>query len=56
MSNPNATHRARCRKCGDTIESTHNRDMRWCSCRAIYVDGGPRMPRTGGNPEDIETA
>lgn len=31
---------ARCRKCGDVIESVHRHDFRWCSCRSVAVDGG----------------
>ena len=31
---------ARCRKCGDEIESTYRHDFVTCSCGAISVDGG----------------
>ena len=45
---------ARCRKCGDEIESFHRHDMRWCSCGAIAVDGGRAYMRRAGEPEDFE--
>lgn len=31
---------ARCRKCGDVIESKHRHDFVYCKCGAIAVDGG----------------
>jgi hypothetical protein len=33
-------NRAQCKLCGDIIESMHNHDFKWCSCREIAVDGG----------------
>lgn len=33
-------NRARCKKCGDIIESRYTHEMVWCSCRTIAVDGG----------------
>ena len=45
---------ARCRRCGDEIVSEHRHDFKWCSCRAIFVDGGTAYVRRGGHPEDIE--
>lgn len=47
-------NRARCRVCGDTIESFHVHDFKWCSCKRIFVDGGKDYLRRGGNPDDIE--
>jgi tRNA(Ile2) C34 agmatinyltransferase TiaS len=31
---------ARCRTCGDEIESTSRHDFKTCSCGTIAVDGG----------------
>ena len=33
-------NRARCKLCGDTIESTSVHDYRCCTCLALCVDGG----------------
>lgn len=33
-------NRARCKKCGDIIESRYTHEMVWCSCKSIAVDGG----------------
>ena len=30
----------KCHKCGDTIYSRARHDFRWCSCKAIAIDGG----------------
>ena len=49
-------NKARCRKCGDTIESTFGHDFKWCSCGAIFVDGGKSYLRRGGNFEDFKEA
>lgn len=49
-----ARNAARCRKCGDEIESRHRHDFVRCSCGAIYVDGGREYQRWGGWPEDFE--
>jgi hypothetical protein len=40
-------NRARCKLCGDIIESTHLHDFVWCSCHAIFVDGGTDYRRWG---------
>jgi len=45
---------ARCRQCGDEIESLFRHDFKWCSCGDIFVDGGFDYLRRGGNPEDCE--
>ena len=42
----------RCRKCGEEIESTYTHDFKWCSCRAVAVDGGHDYLRRCGNMED----
>lgn len=45
---------ARCRKCGETIESKYRHDYVRCSCGSIAVDGGFTYIRRAGNPDDIE--
>lgn len=47
-------NRARCRRCGDVVESTSRHDFAACECGAIFVDGGRDYYRAGGNPEDFE--
>jgi len=47
-------NRARCKRCRDTIESTHVHDFVSCRCGAIAVDGGSHYIRRIGNPEDFE--
>lgn len=37
----------RCVWCGDVIESKSRHDFVWCSCRAVYVDGGLDYLRRG---------
>lgn len=46
-------NRAKCRKCGDVIESKHRHDWVSCSCKAIYIDGGQSYWRAGGDPENF---
>lgn len=53
MQNKN---RAKCKACGDVIESTHRHDWVACSCfknevdnTGIFVDGGNDYWRAGGN-------
>ena len=38
---------ARCKKCGDLLESVHRHDYKECSCGAIMVDGGLDYIRRG---------
>jgi hypothetical protein len=48
-------NRARCRRCGDVIESRHRHDFVSCGCRAIFVDGGMDYLRAGfDHPDDFE--
>lgn len=48
-------NRARCRKCGDIITSTHVHHMIWCKCNSIFVDGGNEYQRWGGeNLDDVD--
>ena len=44
---------ARCKNCGDHIESTHRHNFVQCSCGSIFVDGGTAYIRHGyNNPKD----
>lgn len=47
-------NRAKCRKCGDVIESKFTHDFQSCKCGAIFIDGGNDYHRRGGNPEDFQ--
>lgn len=47
-------NRARCKKCGDTIESKHRWDFRTCSCGAVSVDGGHDYLRRVGDIDAME--
>lgn len=47
-------NKARCKKCGDVIESKFRHDFQSCKCGAIFVDGGRDYCRRGGNSEDFE--
>lgn len=47
-------NRAKCKKCGDIIESKYTHDFVWCKCGAIFVDGGKSYCRRGGDPEAFE--
>ena len=49
------SNKARCRLCGDVIESKHRHDWQTCSCGAIFVDGGREYLRRGAKKfEDLE--
>lgn len=45
---------AKCKKCGDIIESKSRHDFQMCSCGSIFVDGGTDYIRRGGDPEDFD--
>ncbi|MGH8899419.1 MAG: DUF7695 domain-containing protein [Egibacteraceae bacterium] len=47
-------NRARCRLCGDVVESSHRHDFKWCSCHSVAVDGGRAYIRRVGRLEDTE--
>ena len=47
-------NKARCKKCGDVIESLHQHDFKWCRCQAIAVDGGNSYLKRTGKIEDCE--
>ena len=33
-------NKARCKLCGDVLESTSRHDFKWCKCGVMAVDGG----------------
>ena len=46
---------ARCKKCGDIIESKYTHDFVRCSCGAIAVDGGRSyLKRSAMSMNDVE--
>lgn len=47
-------NRARCKRCGDVVESNYRHDFQPCCCGAIAVDGGHDYLRRMGKAEDIE--
>jgi hypothetical protein len=48
-------HAIQCKKCLDTIESKHKLDFKYCSCKAVGIDGGISAGnRIIGNLTDIE--
>lgn len=47
--------KAKCKKCGDTVEVTRLREFKPCKCGAISLDYGDEFYyRVGGNPEDFD--
>ncbi len=44
----------KCLKCGDIIESKTVHDFKWCSCKAVAVDGGTDYLRRTGDLEAYE--
>ena len=48
-------HAIQCKKCLETIESKHDHDFKYCSCRAVGIDGGiSDGNRILGNLSDID--
>lgn len=47
-------NKARCRKCGDIIESKHRHDFVRCKCGSVAVDGGTDYLKRCGSMEDCE--
>ena len=48
-------HAIQCKKCLETIESKDIEDFKYCSCRAVGIDGGISAGnRILGNLSDIE--
>ena len=43
---------AKCKRCGDIIESKSTHDFVWCSCKSLAVDGGYEYLRRVGHVED----
>ena len=49
------SHAIQCKKCLETIESKHKHDFKYCSCKAVGIDGGISAGnRIIGNLSDIE--
>ena len=53
-------NRARCKRCGDSLESVFKHDFQPCSCmrkdpsKGIFIDGGRDYHRCGGELELME--
>jgi len=49
-------NRIRCKHCGDIIESETVHDFKYCTCGAVFVDGGHNYLRRGymNNSDDYE--
>lgn len=48
------TNKAKCKKCGDIIESKYTHNFVTCKCGALSVDGGKEYLRRLGNIDDFE--
>ena len=46
-------NKAKCKKCGDIIESKEVNDFKRCTCGSIAVDGGHEYIKRIGNKDDI---
>lgn len=46
-------NKIKCNLCGDEIESTSGHDFKYCKCGAVYIDGGKRYLRRGGDLNSI---
>ena len=46
-------NKAKCKKCGDIIESVSVHDFVTCSCGAISVDGGKSYLRRSGELDNL---
>lgn len=42
-----------CKLCKDIVESKHVHDGKYCTCGAMFVDGGDEYLRIGGNTNNI---
>jgi len=42
-----------CPTCKDTIFSRAHHDFRFCSCKAIHIDGGFAYTKTGWDPKKL---
>jgi tRNA(Ile2) C34 agmatinyltransferase TiaS len=45
-------NKAKCKLCGDIIESKYRWDFKYCKCGAIAVDGGHDYLRRIGDPKN----
>lgn len=43
-----------CKKCEDNIPLNTYKELVYCSCKAIYVDGCEDYVRIGGDKDDFE--
>ncbi len=46
-------NKAKCKKCGDIIESKEINDFKRCTCGSIAVDGGHEYIKRVGNKNNI---
>lgn len=46
-------NKAKCKKCGDIIESKDVNDFKRCACGSIAVDDGQDYIKRVGNKDDI---
>ena len=46
-------NKAKCKKCGDIIESKKINGFKRCTCGSIAVDGGHEYIKRVGNKDDI---
>lgn len=46
-------NKAKCKKCGDIIESKEINDFKRCTCGIIAVDGGHEYIKRVGNKNNI---
>lgn len=53
-SKPRMKSKIRCLICNDVIESMYRHDFKYCSCKAVFVDGGNDYFRYGGDPGTFE--
>lgn len=44
-------NKAKCKLCGDIIESTYRHDFKYCKCGEIFVDGGSDYLRRGAKTD-----
>lgn len=44
-------NRAKCKICGDIVESKYRHDFKWCKCGAMAVDGGHAYIKRAWDPK-----
>jgi tRNA(Ile2) C34 agmatinyltransferase TiaS len=47
-------NKAKCKLCGDIIESMTRHDFKFCSCKKMAVDGGKDYIKRLGDPATCE--